>query len=236
MIFLPDPKYNPMFQTEITSKTKLAPGISIAKFLGGHGDSVTLDHITNKQDRYYVARHLYVHAEIMRSVSVNRDIFEDYRLVVAEGLYRKGGSETLTPDSLNDLATKGRCVVYELYNERGEIAVSKTFDLAVYWKDNIKFEKMILDYDRYNPDNSLNVQIIVTLPEISRQWSTEFSKNLETRYNNVVQSSGELVEIFDKKPTLDPSKLKKFNGTLQKGEKLTNIDGITYAVPVNPSS
>ena len=38
-------KYNPLFQDSITSKTKLAPGITMATFLGGVGDPVTLTHI-----------------------------------------------------------------------------------------------------------------------------------------------------------------------------------------------
>ena len=41
MIYIPDPLYNPEFVEKITSRVKLAPGISISKFLGGYGDQVT---------------------------------------------------------------------------------------------------------------------------------------------------------------------------------------------------
>ena len=34
-VFYVDPKFNPVFQGDITSITRLAPGISMAKFLGG---------------------------------------------------------------------------------------------------------------------------------------------------------------------------------------------------------
>ena len=48
---LVDQKYNPVFQDSITSKTKLASGISMAKFLGGDNDPVTLTHITDDNQK-----------------------------------------------------------------------------------------------------------------------------------------------------------------------------------------
>ena len=43
--------------------------------------------------------------------------------------------------------SKGQAVVYELLDENGETNPEITFDLAAYWKDNLQFEKLILDYD-----------------------------------------------------------------------------------------
>ena len=53
---LVDQKYNPVFQDSITSKTKLASGISMAKFLGGDNDPVTLTHITDDNQKVYIIR------------------------------------------------------------------------------------------------------------------------------------------------------------------------------------
>ena len=58
------------------------------------------------------------------------------------------------------------------------------------------YEKMILDYDTYNVDGSLNAQIIVIMPELQDGYKASYQNRLETRYNNYVQATGELVEIL----------------------------------------
>jgi len=92
--------------------------------------------------------------------------------------------------------SRGRAVVYELINMRGEIAIEKTFDLAVYLKDTLNFEKLILDYDNYNPDGSLNAQIIIIMPEITPPWTVTYQNEVETRYNNFSQVTNELMEAL----------------------------------------
>ena len=69
--------------------------------------------------------------------------------------------------------------------------------LANYWKNNLQFEKLILDYDTYNPDKSLNAHIILVMPEIVSPWSATFTNEVETRFNNMVQSTDELIEVED---------------------------------------
>tara|TARA_R100000734_G_C3319226_1_gene114683 strand:- start:7690 stop:8322 length:633 start_codon:yes stop_codon:yes gene_type:complete len=196
---LVDAKYNPIFQESITSKTKLAPGISMAKFLGGDNDPVTLTHITNDDERVLLAKQYVLHAEAMRTINSQNAIteFKDYRLQVVEGLYRAEEGEDLdVSDGVNYLMSRGLAVVYELIGLDGKIAIEKTFDLAVYWKDNIQFDKMILDYDNYNPDGTLNAQIILIMPEIISPWTVTFNNNIETRYNNVNQVTNELLEVL----------------------------------------
>jgi len=196
MNFIPDPVYNPEFRQSITSKTKLAPGISMAKFLGGYGDQVTLGHISSQTERLKLAKQFYLHAQAMSTISKNSGQFKDYRLIVAEGLYRPGPQEQFDIESINGLSTQGRAVVYELRNSVGDIDLKKTFDLAVYWMNNLNFEKMILDYDTFNPDGSLNVQIILIMPKILPPWQVSFKNNVETRYNTYVQSTNELLECL----------------------------------------
>lgn len=191
---LPDPVFNTNFQTNILPKTKLARGISISKFLGGRGDPITMRHIKFK-DRRAIARQLYLQAEAMKSIDTNEGKFKDHRLVVVEGLYKKQDGETLTAGSLNDLASKGRAVVYELVDAQGKTDIQKTFDLAIYLKDNLYYDKLILDYDTLNPDKSLNAQIIIVMPEIDETYTGVYSMKIETRFNNGVQSDKEFVEI-----------------------------------------
>ena len=199
-VFTPNPLYNPEFQEQLNGRTKLAPGITVSKFTGGYGDQFTLDHITNRDTKLPIVKQLAMHAQAMRVVAEDEGQFADLRLIVAEGWYRAGPNEELDPLSINYLMTEGRAVVYELIDENGEIDLEKTFDLAVYWKDNIKFEKLILDYDTYEPDGSLNAQIILVMPRIVPPWNVKYKMEIETRYNNFVQGS-ELIEVKQRKKT-----------------------------------
>lgn len=194
MKYVPDPYYNPDFQPEITSRTKLGPGISMAKFLGGYGDAVTLNFIPTDEERKRIARQLLLQADAMLTITRENLQFSEYRLLVAEGLYRPEPGEVLDVDGVNYLMKDGRAVAYELLNQDGSIDPEKTFDLAVFWKDNLNFDKLILDYDTYDPNGSLNVQIILIMPKIISPWTVEYSNTIETRFNNFVQSTNELVE------------------------------------------
>ena len=60
-----------------------------------------------------------------------------------------------------------------------------------------QFQKLILDYDTYNPDKSLNAHIILVMPEIVSPWNVTFTNEVETRFNNMVQSTDELIEVED---------------------------------------
>ena len=187
------------FQTdgEITGKTKLGPGISLAKFLGGYGDPETLNHITDDIERLRIARNLYLHAELMKSVNSYLEKDNRFRLMVVEGFYKKNDNETLEVDSLNYLQTRGQVVIYELRDQAGQIAVDKTYDVAEYIKDYLRYEKMILDYDTYDPNGELNAQIIVVMPDLGPTFEARYMNNVETRYNNYTQTNGELVEILE---------------------------------------
>ncbi len=198
---IPNQLYNPELQFvkygKINSKTKLARGITLAKFLGGHGDPVTLEHVTDDTERLKIARNLYAHAEFMLTVQEHLEKDNKHRLVVAEGLYKKQEGETLDTNSLNFLATRGQVVVYEVRNRGGNIDVDKTFDIAAFCKDYVNYNKLILDYDSYAPDNSLNAQIIIEMPPVNADWNMRYLNQLETRYNNYTQTKGELLEILE---------------------------------------
>ena len=195
MIYTPNPIYNPEFQEEINGRTKLAPGITLSKFMGGYGDQFTLNHIADRNEKLKIAKQLYMQAQAMRTVATDEGQFADLRLIVAEGMYRTGPNEVLNPTSINYKMSKGMAVVYELIDENGDISLGKTFDLAVFWKNNLQFDKMILDYDTYEPDGSLNAQIILIMPQITPPWEVRYKNEIETRFNNYVQSTNELIEV-----------------------------------------
>lgn len=191
----PNPVYDPRRKKTITERTKLARGINMAKFFGSHGDPITMDHMF-VEDRYETAKYLYLHAQLMRSVIEDEGDFDEFRLIVSEGVYKPSETETIAAGSVNDYRTYGRAIVYELRDRKGEIALKQTFKLAAWWKDSQQYEKMILDYDTYNVDGSLNAQIIVIMPELQDGYKASYQNRLETRYNNYVQATGELVEIL----------------------------------------
>ncbi len=195
MIYLPNPKYDPNNTpgSEITSKLKLGKGISIATFLG-HGAS-GIGHIATPEERSQLARNLYLHAEAMNHVNENPYNFTKVRVTVSEGIYEAGPTETLAGDAL--LKSDGRAVVYQVVNKRGQIDHAATFDVARYWKDNIFYERIVLDYDRYNPDGSLTSQIILEFKDVPSNYDIDFGLNIETQYNGKLLSRGELLEVLE---------------------------------------
>ena len=197
---VPDAQYDPTFQPSITGRTRLAQSITLSKFLGSYSDPNTLNHLTSA-DKLLLAKQYYLHAQVLQSINSSPGLrgvkgFEKFRMIVSEGYYREGPEEDLdVTDGINYLKTNGRAVVYELIGQDGKIAFDKTFDLAVYLKNNINYDKLILSYDSYNPDGTLHVDIVLIMPEVISPWNVTYNKIIETRFNNSVQTTGELLEI-----------------------------------------
>ena len=192
-IYLVDPSYNPNFLGEINIKTTLSPGVSISKFLGARGSRIQFERISG--DKNQIARNLYLHAELLRRTSLN-DNFQQVRISVAEGLYVPALTETVTPDSVNDYKQTGRAVVYQVIGQNGKINFPKTYDLALYWKNYCDYEKIILDYDSFDPSGEISAQIIAIMPSVPESFDIRFLKRIETRFNTKLQSNNELIEFI----------------------------------------
>jgi len=193
-LILVDPIYNPQLVSNVTSQTKLAPGVTIAKFLGAYGDRTNFRHIRFEEDRKQIARNLYMHALALNSINGNTTHFNDVRVIVSEGLYRGGPTEEVSGQT--KAKRDGELIYYQVIDRDGNIDFEKTFDVAVYWKDNISFNEMYLDYDTYNPDGTLTAQIGLEMPKISETFEANFKRGISTWFNNNMQSDGELVEIL----------------------------------------
>lgn len=194
MIYIVDPIYNPNFQSSISSATKLGPGITCAKFLGAAGSRVQFEQLD--VDRKLVARQLYLQAEAIRAVHNNPD-FNDNRLIVAEGVYKPAINESVTSGSINDYKKTGRAIVYQLMNTAGDIDIEKSFDLAVYWKDYVDFDELILDYDTYDPSGKLSCQLILTMPVANETFDISFQRKIKTEMNGTLLSLNELIEVLE---------------------------------------
>lgn len=179
-----------------TSRTELAQGIVIGRYLGGYGDSITFDHVIDNSEKIKIARNLLLNANANRAIMMDKDVYSEHRLVVAEGLYRPYTNETVTAGGVNDFKQKGQCVVYELHDRTGNIDLKKTFDLASWWKDSLQFQKLILSYDTFDPTGALTAQLILIMPELSSSYEATFDNSIETRYNNFVQSTNEIIECL----------------------------------------
>lgn len=197
MIIVPDQKYNPNFVETITSGTKLSPGCSIAKFLGSKGDPCSLSTISKYQNdqnaRKQLARNLYLHAEMFRMINGNIDFFKDVRLVVVEGVYRGGPLETVGGDNIKK--QDGQMVSYRMIDENGLVDLERTFDLAEYWKDYANYEKLILEYDLFDPSGALNAQVTIEVPKVPESFDVSYGRKVETVFNGTLLSSNELIEV-----------------------------------------
>lgn len=240
MKILIDPKYDPNTVGEITSATKLGPGISMAKFLGAKGSRTQLEKLYNESftgsvDRLQLARNLTLHAQILQSI-VGMAEYSQHRLIVSEGVYEPNPKFEVTekpafdegfakflaserpgatygksgtgwvvrypnyigeiPSDILALRRKGQAVVYQLIDRNGKTDPQKTFDLAVYWKDYINYDKLTLDYDTYDPSGELTCQIVIETPEVPENYDVSYKYNLETLYNGQLQTKNELLEIL----------------------------------------
>ena len=195
---VPEDKYNPLKQDDITIKTKLSDNITIAKFLGSE-DATNLKFIKSLSVKRELARNLYLHSLILKKVQTNTDRFKGINLVVSEGIYKPGPSEVITPKSINDLKAKGKAVVYKAVDQSGAENNLDLFDIAEYVKDVSFFDKMILSYDTLECKNDqpvLKARLILIMPDLDDNWTGRFDRKVSTEYNRQLLSEGELIECL----------------------------------------
>lgn len=192
--YIPDLRFVPERLEKIDARTPLCDGVTIGSFLNG----VTLDHITEIEDRKQLARNLIPHAEIVRAIRDNDKRFALHQLVVVEGIYKAALQEQITENEENHnfLATTGRGIVYEL-RRNGKTDNDKTFELAKYLQVyHPTFDRLVLDYDTY-VEGELNAQIVIQMPVIPADYNVKFKRIAETRFNNTTQATSQLVEITE---------------------------------------
>jgi len=189
--------------TDVTSTTILNKPVSMARFIGANdaGSFKSLSLADKKQ----IAKNYLIQTHITKYAMGTSGKFSAYKLKAVEGfyakeLYGKGGAaglltETLTAGGLLDLRNKGQAVVYELYGPDGKMDPEVTFDLACNIAEIGLFDKLTLDYDIFNPDGSMNVQIIIETPIVTKPESVTFKRLVQTTFNNGLQSADSLVEL-----------------------------------------
>lgn len=170
----------------------------MAKFLGAYGDRTSFNHESFNFVRRQIARNLVLHAMAMKTITENPIHFNDVRLIVSEGVLDTTEPTYRFADDISLQKSKGELIYYQVIGQNGQIDFEKTFEVAEYWKDFVQFEKIILDYDEYNTDESLTASIGLLMPSIPEDFDVQFKKEVETQFNNHIQSKGELIEILPK--------------------------------------
>ena len=203
---VPELKFKNNILGTVNTNTLINDDTSIGKFIGAddHGKFNSL----NDADKIQIAKNYFIMSELMKTIANSNHKptdFDSYSLEVVEGYYApetygvgppgKLQEEKLTTDGILDLRNKGRAIVFELRNQKGQIDLEKTFALALEWSEVGYFDNLILDYDSYDPSGELNAQIIVDIPEITQFTNIKFKRQVKTLFNNNVQSNDALVEI-----------------------------------------
>ena len=180
----------------------------MAKFLGARGSRTQIKKLYNEgfngpPDLNQIARNLILHANILQTISGNSD-FANHRLTVSEGIYEPNPAFDLEgnyigekPGDVLELRRTGQAIVYQLIDRKGKTDPRKTFDLAVYWKDYIDYNKLTLDYDTFDPNGSLTCQIVVETPKVPESFEVSYDYDLNTIYNGELQTRNELLEILE---------------------------------------
>ena len=201
--FPPDPKFNPFTKADITIATKIANGMSISKFLGTE-DPTNMLHIKDLQKRKEIAAALYLQTIIFDKIKRNQKEFAGVSLEATEGLYKPGPTETIEKNSINDLKSQGRAVVYRAIDANGFESSERLFDIAAYLKDNAYFEQLILSYDSLDCDLArrpvITARLIITMPKLGSDYTGTFNREVSTEYNGHKLSQGELVECMLREP------------------------------------
>jgi hypothetical protein len=221
-IYNPDRQSSP-----ITSRTKLSKSCTISKFLGAPGSRSSLEYIPDFTERQDLARQWYLHAWLMEGISSCKQFSNYRLQVTegyynpAGGIrekyqpsqnpsnrywrepYRKeDGGDTqrsilIGSTPINQLKYEGRAVVYTLYNSRGKVDYSATYDLALYIRDTFYFDQLSLDYDMVRPDLVMSQQLIVVMPKIDNTFKCSFQQRVCTYFNRKLLSKEDLIEITD---------------------------------------
>lgn len=197
----------------------------------------TLNHIINATQRQQIARNLQVHAWYL--ATVNSGVIFDhnlYSLRVQRGIYSPGPTEVPSVGSVNALAMEGKSVVYELINKStGSVETSKMYDLAVYLKDFIPFDKLILDYDTYDPSGKLTASIIINTPTIPETYQNiKWDNQIETRHNNKVVGQG-LLDLYQPDGSAIDTRKGPVGGSAPGVSGVLPADSVVQATNPNPN-
>jgi len=171
--------------TGLDQNRRLTRDISVGTFMGPPNRGRSLRGVTNRDE---IIPNLYLHAEILQAAR-SRSEFQRRRIMVYQGVYIYDSVETRTTGSIADLSSRGRAIGYRVYNHEGQEDRRGVYDLAEYLIDYPFYDKLVLYYDTYLSSDPTATLFVIT-PDISQDYeNATFSRELETQFNGITQSS-----------------------------------------------
>jgi len=135
----------------ITRNLLVGEGVPLSSFLR---QGARLDTLTAAEQQQF-ARYCHIHTTYFYNKYKNDSTLNGGRLQILSGLYTPpGAGAAMTPGGINDLAQTGRVAVYEVLGTDGKQDLDATYALAVKIRNSEIFEKIILDYDTYQPPDT----------------------------------------------------------------------------------
>jgi len=190
--FLPNSRYNIAFSQEarnsgLTGETEVVEGIPIGTFMGGTARQTDISSIPDDKIPD-ILKYLTVQGEALRAARSRKE-FNRNRITVEEGIYQYQDTELEKEGDLASLASKGRAIGYVVKDFRsGVTSKDQTFLLAQYLASYPFHDKIILDYHTYSTIRDIGMRVFLVLPELDDDFSGNWGRSVETRYNGRTQS------------------------------------------------
>ena len=166
----------------VTRATRLSPFFTMGNMLGG--DSIGAQLIDQGGlSKLQICQNAQLLA--FNVLEEFRRYYKD-RWTISQGLYNLLDQEKLSSSSINCEFVQGLGVGIQFDEDNKSIY----YDAAVWAANNLVFDKIILSYIDYDPDNVNEPTLIITIANGNN------SKSLATHFNNEVVSSTNLQELI----------------------------------------
>lgn len=168
-----------------TGSTYIAPGVPISTFTRGF----SIDQLDTRADKLTFAQYAHIHAVYFYNAFKDNPILDGgYRLVATSGLYVPSANENVTAGGINDMASVGRVVTYQVVDPDGNLDFNKTYQMAMLMRD-VPAYSVSLDYDTYDPGNTGNPADVSTGPA-SSSTRPEVSKKQDSLFGDAAGGYG----------------------------------------------
>lgn len=166
---------------EATRATRLSPFFTMGNMLGGDANGAQLIDQGGLSKTQIAQNCQLVAYNILEEF---RNQFQD-RWTISQGLYNLLDQEKLSSSSINCEFLQGLAVGIQFDEEKKGIY----YDAAVWAANNLVFDKIILSYIDYDPNDVNEPTLIITIANGNN------SKSLATHFNNEIVSSSQLQDL-----------------------------------------
>jgi len=203
-----DPRFNVRNNDyrKFDAGTHLTKTVTVGRFTGSAGNANSFNRFPDELERSRALGNLQFLAQIIEQVESQQE-FSDCNLVVSEGLYipsskqendeidAAGTSQSTNFAKWNYWKRDGRAMVLQMIGSDGLLDWDQTWNLAVWLRDHVDYDKLAIDYDTFNYDGSTTIQVILTIPYTYNQTTITPEYRVSTWYNGKRQASSSLIKL-----------------------------------------